>query len=62
MSGIIIDHLERLKTARGKELLAEDRLEDGKVVSLAPPPTPSDERIKIEVGEDGVPRVTVYKP
>ena len=62
MSGIIIDQLERLKTARGKELLAEDRLEDGKVTSLAPPPIPNDERIKIEVGKDGAPRVTVREP
>ncbi|MEI9403153.1 hypothetical protein [Mesorhizobium argentiipisi] len=62
MSGIIIDQLERLKTAKGKELLAEDRLEDVKVTSVAPPPIPSDERIKIEVGEDGAPKVTVRKP
>lgn len=62
MSGILIDQLERLKMTKGKELLTEDRLEDGKITSVAPPIIPSDDRIKIELGEDGATKVTVLKP
>jgi hypothetical protein len=59
MSGLYINQLERLKTAKGEELLTEDRLEDGKITSVAPPPVVSDERIKIERGDRGVTKVTV---
>ena len=62
MSGFIIDQLERLKTAKGKELLAQDRLEDGKIENIAPAPVPEDGRIKIEFAENGVTKVTVRKP
>lgn len=62
MSGILIDQLERLKMTKGQELLSEDRLEDGKTTSVAPPIITSDDRIKIELGEDGTTKVTVLKP
>lgn len=62
MSAILFDQLERLKTARGKELLATDRLEGGRVIIVASPPTPSDGRIKFEVAEEVEPRVTVRQP
>lgn len=61
MSGVLIDQLERLKMTKGKELLTEDRLEDGKVISVAPPLILSDDRIKIELGDDGATKVTVLK-
>ncbi|ESW84577.1 hypothetical protein X772_17040 [Mesorhizobium sp. LSJC280B00] len=59
MSGLYINQLERLKTAKGEELLTADRLEDGKIANVAPPPIPSDKRIKIERGDRAVTKVTV---
>lgn len=59
MSGLYINQLERLKTAKGEELLTEDRLEDGKIIAIAAPSVATDGRIRIEHGEGGVTKVTV---
>ncbi|WP_421916789.1 hypothetical protein [Mesorhizobium sp.] len=62
MSAFYIDQLQRLRTAKAKELLAADRLDDGKAANVAAPPSIPDQGIKIETGPDGMLQVTVNRP
>lgn len=62
MSGLYIDQLERLKTAKGKELLQADRLEDAKVTNIAPPPEAVEGPIEIKMDSSGAPKVRVNAP
>jgi hypothetical protein len=62
MSGLYINQLEQMKTSKGRELLDADRLEDGKAVSIAPPPNGHDGPVKVKPGKGGVVEVTIRKP
>lgn len=62
MSGLYINQLEQLKASKGCELLEADRLDDGKIANMAPPPVTDDGAVKIEPDQDGMIKVTVRKP
>lgn len=59
MSGLYINQLERLKTAKANELLQADRLEDAKATNVAAPPEPVDGPIEIKLDSSGVPKVRI---
>jgi hypothetical protein len=61
MSGLYINQLEQAKMSKGRELLRDDRLEDGKAVNMAPPPAVRDGPVRINRGKDGELKVTRRK-
>lgn len=62
MSAFYIDQMQRLQSAKAKELLSADRLDDGKAAVVGPPPSVPDQGIRIEADRNGTLRVTVLKP
>ncbi|MGN6465203.1 MAG: hypothetical protein ACTHLP_06920 [Rhizobiaceae bacterium] len=47
--------------SKGRELLRDNRLEDGKAVNMAPPPAVRDRPVRINRGKDGELKVTRRK-
>ncbi len=59
MSAFWFDQQERLKTAKGRELLSADRRGDIEPTAVASAPEPVEGRIVVKLGADGKPVVIV---
>lgn len=59
MSAFYIDQQERLKTAKGRELLSADRRGEIAPTNVAPAPEPVEGKIALRLGADGKPHVVV---